>query len=378
MHIFLSAGEASGDLHASNLARAIMTASPGVRLSCLGGPLLESAGVPVIVNNRDISVVGAFEVLHHAKAIYRAWRKLRSHLITDPPDAVVLIDFPDFNFFLGKFAKKNGTRIIYYISPQLWAWREYRVKTIRRLVDRMVVILPFEEAFYDSHGMKVDYVGHPLIDALRAVPGLESSMRKYRSGTHEPLIGILPGSRRSEMNLLFDTLMETARQILRESPGAGFIIPVAPSLDPDMIRKRASARDLPIQVVEADTYGVIRACDLIITVSGTVTLESAILGTPMIIVNRVSRLSGEIGKRLIRVKWVGLPNLIAGREVVPEFIQDNARPEAICAEAVSLLNNPARLEQQRSEFSRIRGLLGKPGVADRVAKLVLKTAGDLR
>lgn len=375
MHIFISAGEASGDLHGSHLVAAIRSLDPSIRLSCLGGPLLRSSGAPVVVDHREISVVGASEVLSHARAIFGAWRKIQSHLLASRPEVVVLIDFPDFNFFLGKFAKKIGARIFYYISPQVWAWREYRVHTIKRLVDRMAVILPFEKEFYGARGMDVEYVGHPLVDILGSVPGLERSAQVYGSDSGGPLIGILPGSRGSEIKLLFALLMDSAAIVARKLPEAKFLLPVAPSLNPERIKAYAANWDLPVRIVSGDTYRVIRACDLILTASGTVTLESAILGTPMVITNRVSRLSGEIAKRLIRVKWVGLPNLIAGRQVVPEFVQDNARPELIAAEATSLLRQRDRLEEQRVEFAKMRESLGQPGISERVAKLILETAG---
>lgn len=380
-HIFISAGEASGDLHGSHLARALKSAAPEARISCLGGPLLKKAGASVIVDNRDISVTGGLsEIFSHIRAIYASWRKIRSHFVADPPDLVVLIDFPDFNLFLGRFAKRAGARIFYYISPQIWAWRESRVKTLKRLVDRMAVILPFEKSFYESHGMDVDYVGHPLVDMLVGAPDLEESKRKYREGIHGPLVGILPGSRRSEVKLLFDLLMDSASLIEAEFPEVQFIIPVAPSLEDKEIERRAGERDLPVRIVSGDTYGVIAACDLLLTSSGTVTLEAAIIGTPMIITYRLSRISAEIGIRLLRNRdqFFGLPNVIADRRVAPEFIHDQARPDLLAAEAVSHLKDPALLDAQRREFRKIRELLGGPGISERVARLVLETVKEGR
>ncbi len=374
MHIFISAGEASGDLHGSHLVRAILAMAPQTRLSCIGGPLLREAGAQVVVDNRDIAVVGGFEVLSHARAIYRCWCKVRSHLAADPPDLVVLIDFPDFNFLLARFARRKGSRLFYYISPQVWAWREYRVKTMKRLLDAMAVILPFEKTFYESRGLKAFYVGHPLVDILASAPGAAEAEKKYKTGIEGPLVGILPGSRRSEIKLLFDILMDSARIVRERLPQARFILPVAPSLDPQEISALAAKWGLPLRVVAGDTYGVIRACDLLVTASGTVALEAAILGTPMIITNRILRLSGEIAKRLIRVRFIGLPNLIAGKEVVPEFVQERARPDLIAAEAVSLLEDPERLAAQRRELEKIRECLGEPGISERVARLVLETA----
>lgn len=339
---------------------------------------MREAGVPVIVDNRDISVVGASEVLGHIRAIYNSWRKIRSHLRSNPPELVVLIDFPDFNIFLGKLAGKAGARVFYYISPQVWAWRERRVDSIKRIADRMAVILPFEKSFYHEHGMEVDYVGHPLVDVLLDPASEEAaSHEKYRLNSSGPLIGLLPGSRRSEINLLFDLLMDSAQRIHNALPDGRFIIPVAPSLDFNAIKTRAEKWNLPLQVIGNDTYGVIRSCDLVVTASGTVTLETAIIGTPMIITNRVSRISAQIGKRMIRVKYIGLPNLIAGSGIVPEYVQERAQARFIAEKAISMLQTPGCLERQREELGRIRGRLGEPGIAERVARLVLKTArGD--
>ncbi|MHC1729892.1 MAG: lipid-A-disaccharide synthase [Syntrophobacteraceae bacterium] len=373
MEIFISAGESSGDLLGSQLARALWSIVPDAHISCLGGPLMESAGVSLVVDNRDISVVGASEVAAHIRPLYGSWRKIKSHLLLRRPDLVILIDFPDFNLLLGKFARKNGSKVFYYVSPQIWAWREGRVKTIRRIVDGMAVILPFEKSFYESHGMEVNYVGHPLVDILHTAPELSECNLAYRN-SDGPLVGILPGSRRSEIKLLFELLMDSARIISHSLPDARFVIPVAPSLDAVSMESQAARWNLPLRVVRDDTYRVVRACDLILTASGTVTLEAALLETPMIITNRLSRISALIGKQLIRVKYIGLPNLIANREIAPEYVQDAATAEHLARRAIELLSNPALLESQRIELRRIRELLGDPGISYRVALLALDLA----
>ena len=377
MEIFISAGEASGDLHGSHLARAIWSIAPQTRICCLGGPHLQAEGVPVIVDNRSLSVVGATEVAAHIRAFYGAWVKIRSHLLATRPSLVVLIDFPDFNLFLGKFAKKNGAKVLYYISPQIWAWREGRVNKIRRLADRVAVILPFEKGFYASHGMDVDYVGHPLVDVMADLPDKTQCDRLYHNFSG-PLVGLLPGSRHSEIKLLFDILMGAGRIISQSFPAARFIIPVASSLNARDMESRAARWSLPVQFVHNDTYGAIRACDLILTVSGTVTLEAAILETPMIIVYKVSSLSKLIALLLVRAKFAGLPNLIAGKAIVPELVRDEPTAISLSECAMKFLVNPALLETQRLELRRIRGLLGDPGISARVARIALDTAGHAR
>ncbi len=375
MEIFISAGEASGDLHGSHLARAIWSIAPQTRISCLGGPHMQAEGVSVIVDNRSLSVVGATEVAAHIRAIYGAWVKIRSHILATRPALVVLIDFPDFNLFFAKFAKKAGAKVLYYISPQIWAWREGRVNTIRRLADRVAVILPFEKGFYASHGVDVDYVGHPLMDIMADLPDKTQCDRLYHNFSG-PLVGLLPGSRRSEIKLLFDILMDAARIISRSLPAARFIIPVASSLDTRDMEIWAARWSLPVQFVHNDTYRVIKACDLILTASGTVTLEAAILETPMIVAYKVSRLSKKIGLLLIRSKFAGLPNVIAGREIVPEFVREDPTGPRLADLALKLLMNPALLDEQRLELRRIRDQLGAPGISARVARLALDTAGS--
>lgn len=369
-HIFISAGEASGDLHGAALARALVRRDPHVRLTCLGGQMLRGAGAEVLVDNREIAVVGLFEVFRHLKAIYEAVLTFRRFFDRERPDLVILIDFPDFNSILARFAHQFGLRILYYISPQVWAWRPGRVRTIRRLADGIAVILPFEQEFYRQHGMDVQFVGHPLLDILDE--RIQEEMPKYRKGQQGPLVGLLPGSRGSEIRQLLPILAKTTSRIRNEIPGISFILPVAPSVEAAGIEKELAGLTGPVQVVSGDTYNVIRSCDLLLAASGTVTLEAAIIGTPMLIIYRVSDLSYYAGRHLIKVNHVGLPNLIAGRPIIPELLQHDANPERIAAEALAFLKDPSKLDAQRKELAHIRGLLGKPGVADRVAGLAME------
>ncbi|NLI80079.1 MAG: lipid-A-disaccharide synthase [Deltaproteobacteria bacterium] len=374
LRIFLSAGEASGDLHGSRLVRAIWKACPEASITCMGGPLLEEAGARIVVPNRDVAVVGLSEVLVHLKSVARAFSAIRSHLSAQRPHVAVLIDFPDFNFLVGRLARKLGIRVFYYISPQVWAWRSGRVQTMKRFVDDMAVILPFEPEFYARRGMPVRYVGHPLLDVLNEAPTPKEARLRYGCDEKTQTVGILPGSRTSEVRLLLALFCEAATILKDRMPGVRFLLPVAPSLDKAWIESQVIPFQLPVRLVRGDTYGVIRACDLLITASGTVTLEAAVLGTPMIIANRVSAITYHVGRHLIRVRHIGLPNLIAGREIVPEFVQLGATPSLLAQEVLQFLQAPHLLERQRSELGKIRERLGSPGVADRVAALVLEQA----
>lgn len=332
---------------------------------------MKAAGAGIVVDHRRLSVVGLSEVARHLRVIYVAWRTITAHLRETLPDKIVLIDFPDFNFLLARMAKRLGIGVFYYISPQVWAWRSGRVRTIKRVVDRMAVILPFESEFYARCGLRVDFVGHPLLDVLANSPSRAEATMRYGDPNSKPLIGLLPGSRQSEIRSLAGLFLEAGERIRKRLPNAGFIIPVAPSLDPALFDAILSKHSLPIRLVNGDTYGVIRACDLLVTVSGTATLEAAVLGAPMVIVNRVSDLSYHLGRHLVQVKFIGLPNLIAGRRIVPELVQQDARPERIADAALNLLEHPECRERQKEDLGQIRSRLGTPGVADRVAKLVL-------
>ncbi len=373
MEIFISAGEASGDLHGANLARAIRSIAPKTRLSCLGGPQLKAAGVRVVADNRKISVVGIFEVAAQMRSIYAAWVAIRSYLLAQRPSVVVLIDFPDFNLLLARLAKRIGARVFFYISPQVWAWRKRRAKEIGRLKDGMAVILPFEKDFYASFGIDVDYVGHPLADSMKKVPDKAFCDSVYH-GFEGPLVGLLPGSRPGEIDRFFDMLMEAASLVLKALPRVKFIMPVASSIEPRDLQARLARWSVPVRVVSDDTYRVLRACDLIVTKTGTVTLEAAILETPMVAFYKVSKLTGLIARSLATVEFTALPNLIAGRQIVPEFARLEPTGQLLGQCALGYLREPRLLESQRLELRRIGEQLGSGGISERVARLVLGVA----
>ncbi|HBZ54338.1 MAG TPA: lipid-A-disaccharide synthase [Syntrophobacteraceae bacterium] len=376
--IFVSAGEASGDLHGAGLVRALFRQAPGARISCLGGRNLHEAGAALVVDNREVAVVGGFEVARHLKSLMRAWRVIDRHLASQRPNLAVFIDFPDFNLLLARKARRFGCKVFYYISPQVWAWRRGRVRTLRRLVDRMAVILPFESEFYAAQGMKVHYVGHPLMDVVGRAPSYLEACGRHRPSGTELLVGLLPGSRSGEVRMLLPILLQAAARIKASLPGVSFVLPVAPTLTTRDLEKQVQTGEsggVPVRLVEGDTWGVIRACDLVLTASGTVTLETAILGTPMVILYRISKLSEPIARLLIRTPFIGLPNLIAGRAISPELIQDAANPQSLADTAVFLLKDARRLEQQRQELAAIRALLGRSGAAERAARLALELVG---
>ena len=241
LSIFVSAGEASGDLHGSNLVRALQARLPQLRVACLGGAMLRQAGAEVLVDNRETAVVGLSEVFRHVQSIVRAWRIITAHLVRERPALLVIIDFPDFNLLLARWAKRHGIRIFYYICPQLWAWRSGRTRTLKRLIDRMVVVLPFEPAFYASHNLTAYYVGHPLLDVLAAAPTREQARSRYAGADPSALVGLLPGSRSSELRMLLPLLLETAHRLHTQRPDLTFLLPVAPSLSATLVEQAVAS-----------------------------------------------------------------------------------------------------------------------------------------
>lgn len=370
LRIFVSAGEASGDLHGSRLVEEILKRNPTARVDAMGGAGLRGAGANIVVDYRDLALIGVVQVVPKARTIYRAWRRLRGHLEAQRPDLVVLIDFPDFNFLLGRAARAMGLKVFYYISPQVWAWRSGRVRSLKRFTDAMAVILPFEEAFYRQRGMTVRFVGHPLVDEVRSVED-RSACRRLLGLGDEPVICLLPGSRQGEVRTFLPILSDAAALIKHACPSAEMLVGVAPGLDFDGMASLVRKAPVPLRCIRADTYRAIRAADAVMAVSGTVTLESALLGTPLVVVYKVSPVEYHLGRRLIRVPHIALPNVILGRRVCPELIQREACPQRIAEEVLELIRNPESAAEQRRWFERLGRMLGEPGAAARAAAMAL-------
>jgi lipid-A-disaccharide synthase len=362
--VMLVAGEASGDAHGAHLVQALRRMDPALTFWGIGGQAMRDAGVHRAVDAAELAVVGISEVLSQLPAIYRGFRKARRMLCDLAPHLLVLIDFPEFNLRLAAVARRLGIPVLYYISPQIWAWRRRRVHQIGRRVDHMAVILPFEAQFYRRHGIPVTFVGHPLMD--RQWPSDERPAGAGRT------IGLLPGSRNSEVRRLLPLLLEAARQMQHQCPELRVLLSQADSVDRHLVQRIRGQVVGPGQLeVVRNTEAIFRRADLVVAASGTVTLEAAICGVPMIIVYRVSPLSYRLGKALIRVPHIGLVNLIAGRGVVPELVQADADPRRVARCALDLLADPARLEGMRQELARVRRRLGAAGASERVAGLAL-------
>jgi lipid-A-disaccharide synthase len=371
-NILLIAGEASGDLHGSHMVRELKTIDPSLHISGIGGEELRKAGMEILFDARDLSVVGIVEVVSRLPQIRKAFNTLKQHIEQTPPGLVILIDYPDFNLRFAAIAKKHTVPVLYYISPQIWAWRKQRARKIARLVNMMAVVFPFELPLYEEQGLPVQFVGHPLLDRETGTFDTASSLAMFGMSEQWPVIGLLPGSRKSEIERLLPVMLDAARFIKQEFPHAQFIIPVAPGVKKEEIEAWVDRGKSTVTIVENQLHRALQVCTLVLVASGTATLETALMKKPMIILYKVSPLTYIIGRLLIRVPYIGLANIVSGKQVVPELLQGQANPGQIAGEARALLNNKNRMEQMKQELGYIRDRLGTPGASKRVAQLAYR------
>lgn len=368
--ILLVAGEVSGDLHGAHLVEAIHRIDPEVQFFGVGGDGLEKKGMKLLYHAHSLSVVGITEVLFKLRSILKALQGLKVSLDRERPDLIILIDFPDFNLRLAKIAHRKGIPVLYYISPQVWAWRPKRVKLIAQWVKKMVVLFPFEVPLYKAAGVDVEWVGHPLLDIVRPTLSKEEAFQQFGLDPQWTTVGLLPGSRMHEVERLLPPLLASAHLLQKEIPKLQFIIPLAPGISKMTLSPWMRNISASVKVVEGWAYDVMNLSELLITASGTATLEGAILGKPMVIVYKVSLPSYWIGRALIRVKSIGLVNLVAGKEIAPELIQDDVTPLRIAEEALRILKDPILSQQMTESMAEVRQGLGEPGAAQRAARIV--------
>ena len=371
----LAAGEASGDLHGAAVCRGLKGLAPACRLVGMGGARMAAAGMELLVDVTASAVVGGSEALSRLPVLYRALHRLRAALEEAPrPAALVLIDFPEFNLRLARAARRVGVPVVYFIPPQVWAWRRGRVRTIRRLVSLVLAVFPFEPPLYRLAGVPVAFVGHPLLDALAGAPDRAAARRELGLAAGARVVGLLPGSRREEVARMLPVMGAAAARIRAATPEVQFVLARAPTVEAEAIARHVDGMT-GLTMVDGRTHAVLRAADLALVTSGTATLEAALLGTPMVVCYRLSRLSGLAARLLIRVPWISLANLTLGRAVVPELYQASATGERLAEEALRLLESPGALGAQREAFRELAGRLGEPGVGVRAARLVLAEAG---
>jgi lipid-A-disaccharide synthase len=379
--ILVVAGEASGDLHGSHLVKAIRDSHPDVTFWGIGGDNMAQAGVKILVSSSDMAVVGLTEVLHKLHTIVTAANKMKSALKNLHPDLLILIDYPEFNLYLARFAKRMDIPVLYYISPQVWAWRRGRIKKISRRVDRMAVILPFEESFYRKRGFNVEYVGHPLLDEFASriqdrVPQEEPRQQEAgpQSGTgfQHPTVGLLPGSRKDEIRNLLPVMIKSVAILKTHYPNVRCLLPLAKTIEREYVETFLQETPLHIEVRQGDIYGMLAQCQVALVASGTATLDTAIMGVPMVVIYKVTPISYWLGRILIKVPYIGLANLVAGERVVPELIQDDATPERLAAEALSLLEDAGARKAMIERLNGIRKDLGKGGASQRAASIAIE------
>ena len=361
MNVLIVAGEASGDLYGGQLASHLHQRLPGLVLSGMGGDQMREAGVEILYHHHAVSVVGVFEVFSKLQHLNDASRRLKRWILQNKPAFAILIDFPDFNFRLARFLRLHKIPIVYYVSPQLWAWRKNRIHFLKDHVDLMISILPFEEALYREVGVPVVYTGHPLVEMVsREVAGQPIYQKKDK-----PLIGIMPGSRDVEVRRHLP-ILEEAVSLMRKQMDVDTLMICAPS-----IRYDQYSVDSVVQQVKENRYAAMKACDLLLVASGTSTLEAAILGTPLFIVYKVGGLSWQLGKFLVRVPYYGLVNWIAGEKLIPEYIQNRMNPELLARDALAFLKDQVAGDRMRQDLMRIVESLGPPGAIERAVDAIL-------
>ena len=365
--VAIIAGEASGDQHGAKLITAMQAQKPALFFCGIGGPELRQAGVRILVDASELTVVGITEVFAKLRGILKGMGTIKKALKSLKPDLLILIDFPDFNLHIAATAKKLGIPVLYYISPQIWAWRRSRVKRIKRLVDHMAVILPFEQQFYAEHNVPATFVGHPLLDG--ALPKIQPAPAAGVDG--QTTIGLVPGSRENEIIRHLPVMLDTADILKDRLKRATFIISHAPSVERKQIE--AIVADHPcrmdVEIISDGVEAVFERSDMLVAASGTVTLQAALHGTPMVIIYKVSPISYLLGRALVRVPYIGLVNLVAGRKLVPEFVQNDAHAGNIASAVENMLSDRQQFNLLKKQLVELRDLMGGAGASQKVAHL---------
>ena len=361
--VLFVAGEASGDLHAAGVAGTLAVLRPDVHVVGVGGAAMQGAGVELLHDVSQMAVMGFVEVLRHVPAHYALLRRLRARLRSGRVRLLVLIDYPGFNLRVAAVARRAGVPVLYFITPQVWAWRKHRLAGMARVITRAAVILPFEEALLRAHGIEATFVGHPMLDrAEHLAPTPEAARAELALPRDGPLLALFPGSRVQEVERHLDAFVATARQLEAEVPGLQVVVSVAPTVRIDPTR-------CPYQLVPGGSLGLLRAATAALCKSGTTTLEAAVAGCPLIVAYRTSRWTYEVARRVVEIPRIGLVNVVAGREVAREFVQDAAEPEAMAAALRPLLADTAERRAMVDALGRVREMLGESGAAERVAAL---------
>ncbi|HEY9073625.1 MAG TPA: lipid-A-disaccharide synthase [Desulfobaccales bacterium] len=379
LKILIVAGEASGDEHAARLVAAIKEQEPRAEFFGIGGEALAAQGVRLLHQASELAVVGLLEVAGRLGVVLRALRDVGRALKRQRPALAILVDFPDFNLWVARLARFYRVPVMYYISPQVWAWRTYRVRTLARLVDRMAVIFPFEAEFYRERGVPVTYVGHPMLETLPPVEDRTSLLGQWGLGPERLTIALLPGSRAGEIERHLPTMLEAAALIQQAIPQCQFLLPLASTAPADLVKEmvkrwlgEAAAPRAPLAIISGQSYQALAAAHLAVVASGTATVEAALAGTPTVIIYRVSPLTFRVARSLVRVDHVGMSNLLAGERIFPEIIQDDFTPARLAQEVLDLIRDRPRLDAIHRGLVRVINLLKGPGASARAAQVALE------
>jgi lipid-A-disaccharide synthase len=369
--LLIVTGEASGDLHGAELARALWKLDQSLHILGMGGQRMEKAGVTLVFDNRRLGVMGLVEVMKHWRWVAKSYRCIRAWLKKGAIDLLVLIDSPDFNLRIARVAQRQGIPVMYYIGPKIWAWRSGRVKTIAKRIQRMLVIFPFEEEIYHKANVSCKFVGHPLLDEMPQDLDPMRLRRQYGLDPSGIVIALLPGSRQQEIKRILPVMLAASNLIAKEVEGVNFMLPVAPSVEWQSVERETSRWPLSIKLIPAEAPRILASADAAIVASGTATLEAALTGTPMVIVYKMAWLTYILARIFIRLRYIGLVNIVAGQCIAPELIQGAATGKTIANELMRLLKDKDLRKEMKKELAQIRHKIGPPGASLRAAEEVL-------
>ncbi len=374
-HVMIITGEVSGDLYGSLLVEQLKSLEPSIRITGIGGERMRRTGVETFLDSNDLSVVGIWEAIVRLPKLRKALETAKQQIATETPDLLVLIDYPGFNLRLAEFAKKRRIKTMYYVSPQIWAWGRKRINLVRRHVDKMVVILPFEVELYQRAGVDVTYVGHPLLDIVRTNLTRDEFLDVLSLPRETRLIALLPGSRLHEITRHLDPLLKCVPLIRKHLKNVSFVVATLPNFE-GLVRNEVARTGESIRVLTDHRYEALKHSDLAIVCSGTVTLEAALLDTPTIVIYKLALFSWAVGKMIVKVPYISLTNLVAGTKVVPEYVQDAVNPDVLADEALRFLTDTEYRQGMRKQLETVRERLGPPGASRRTAQIALKMISD--
>ena len=376
--VMICAGEASGDLHGASVADALKSMQPEIELYGMGGSNMRAAGVDIVYDFADIGVMGFVEILRNLPMFFRLRKFLSRVMDEHRPDVLVLIDYGGFHMALAQVAKKKNIPVVYYICPKAWVWGKWRAKAIAGWVRKVAAIFPFEADIYREAGASVEFVGHPLVDIVHPTMGREAAYRHFGADPHRPLVLLLPGSRYQEVSSLLELMLAAARKVKEQLPDCQFYMPVAATIPMERIESAVQASGVPVTFTRNSTYNLMQIADCAIAASGTVTLEAALMGLPSVIIYRVKTATYWLIRAVANVSHVGLPNIVVGRRILPELIQNDVTADSVSFETLRLMTDPATKARVKADLQEVRVELGQPGAVRRVAHIVLDVAAEAK